>query len=84
MRLAYLLSILLVISTVNAKRSLLASAADPYGILAAVQSGNETAAVSGFTQAGNVADVTSVVAALAQIFNSVTGTYTCLGLSLLR
>lgn len=76
MRLAYLLSILFVISTVNAKRRLLTSTTDPYGIVAAAQAGNETAAVSGFTQAGNVADVTSAAAALAQIFNTVTGTHT--------
>lgn len=75
MRLAYLLSILLMISTVSAKRRLLASTADPYGIIAAAQAGNETAAVLGFTQAGNVADVTTVRTALAQIFNTVTGTY---------
>lgn len=84
MRLAYLLSILFVVSTVSANRSLLAITADPYGVLAAAQSGNETAAVSGFTQAGNAADVTSVASALAQIFNSVTGTYKYLALMLLR
>ena len=74
MRLAYLLSILFVISTVGAERLLLASTADPYGIVAAAQSGNETAAVFGFTQAGNAADVTSAAAALTQIFNTVSGT----------
>ena len=74
MRLAYLLSILFVVSQVNAKRVLLLSTADPYGIVEAAQSGNESAAVFAFTQAGNVADVTSVAAALAQILNTVTGT----------
>lgn len=64
------------ISTLNAKRVLLATTTDPYGIVLAIQSGNETAAVSGISQAANVADVTSVAAALTQIFNTVTGTYT--------
>lgn len=61
-------------STLNAKRVLLASTTDPYGIVSATQSGNETAAVSGFSQAASVADVSSIAAALTQIFNTVTGT----------
>lgn len=74
MRLAYLLSLLFMISPLSAKRLLLASPTDPYGILAAIQSGNEAAAVSGFSDAGNVAEVRSVAAALTQIFSTVTGT----------
>ena len=73
MRLAYLLSILLVIRAVAAERVLLASAVDTYGIVAAAQSGNESAAVSGFVVAGNAADVTSVTAALGEIFGTVIG-----------
>ncbi|KAL3151492.1 hypothetical protein ABBQ38_012492 [Trebouxia sp. C0009 RCD-2024] len=70
---AYLLSLLLVITAVNAERSLLVSGADPYGIIAAAQSGNASAAILGFSEAGDAADATSTAAALAKIFNTVIG-----------
>ena len=74
MRVAYLLSTILVLTAVNAERHVLAGLADPYGIMMAAALGNESAAVSGFVKAGTAQDSTSIVAALEQIFDTVVGT----------
>ena len=74
MKVAYLLSTLLVLTSANADRHLVAGLADPYGIMMAAALGNESAAVSGFVKAGTAQDSPSIVAALVQLFDTVTGT----------
>lgn len=73
MRSIILLATLLLVAGVSADRSLQASATDPYGIILAAASMNEAAAASGFAKAGTAVDTNSVVAALVQIFDNVSG-----------
>lgn len=73
MKIAYLISTVLLVTAVSADRSLLAASIDKYGIVGGVCSGNGSSAVTGFVKAGQAADTTGVVTALVQVFSN--GTY---------
>ena len=70
MRTFFLAFATLFIAVINADRSLLASSTDPYGIVAGVEGGNSTAAVTGFVKAGKAQDTNAVVTALVQIVSN--------------
>lgn len=70
MRALHLACALFLVTFSGADRSLLASSTDPYGIVAGVEGGNNTGAVSGFVVAGKAQDTNAVVAALVQIVSN--------------
>ncbi len=68
MNAVYLLSLVTFVAGISADRVLLAGSTDKYGIVGAISTGNESAAVTGFVSAGRAVDTIGAVTALGANF----------------